>query len=245
MASESPAPQANLSVVISGLPDCVSLSQIAHFASKAGALATHPETGDPLILHNARACKATVTYNYPDAANHAIELLNDSQFVSTQKVTVTRAKKEPFDFSVWKVAFHQQRKFHAYLGDHAEELSNTEQKRLRVMVLRKVFEPRDFVQNPLLYGALVKEWTETCERFGKVTLVKPMEAHPDGVVIVRFDTAQAAALAIGELDGAEYRGRAVTAEPWDGTDLTVRESRESEEQRILSYERFLDGVLPE
>lgn len=98
-----------------------------------------------------------------------------------------------------------------------------------------MFEPRDFIQDPVLYGALVREWTETCEQFGKVTLVKPIEASADGVVAVRFDSAQVAALAIGEIDGGE---------PWDGTDLAVRESREDEEQRILSYERFLDGGVP-
>jgi hypothetical protein len=211
------------------------------FASKAGAVATHPETGEPLILYNPRTNKATITYNYPDAANHAITLLAGSEFSTGHRVTVDRAPKEPFDFSIWKTAFRQQRKFHSYLGGHSEDLSNSEQKRLKIMVLRKVFEPKEFIQNPGLYGTVVRDWTEVCGRFGKVTLVKPIEAHPEGIVIVRFDTPQAAALAIGELDGAEYHGREITAEPWDGTDLAVREASQDEEQRIVRYEQFLDG----
>jgi hypothetical protein len=244
MSSESqtpPAPQANLSVVISGLPNFVSLTQIARFAGKAGAVATHPETGEPLVLHNPRTHKATVTYSYPEAANQAIALLTGSEFARGHRVTVDRAPKEPFDFSVWRGAFRQQRKFHSYLGTHSEDLTNSEQKRLKIMVLRKVFEPTEFIKNPALYGTLVKDWTEECGRFGKVTLVKPIEAHPEGVVIVRFDTPQAAACAIGELDGADYRGREVTTEPWDGSDLSVREAPEDEERRIIRYERFLDG----
>jgi hypothetical protein len=71
------------------------------------------------------------------------------------------------------------------------------------MILRRVFDARELIKHLLRYGELVKELTETCARFGKITLVKPIEAHPEGIVIVRFNTQQAAGLAIGKLDKAE------------------------------------------
>jgi hypothetical protein len=242
---EERPPQANLSVVISDLPATASLAQIARFAKTAGALATHPETGEPLILLSARNRRATVTFSYPEGANQAIELLDSEAFSEGCAVRVERAKREPFDFSVWKVALRQQRKFHAYLGAHEEEPPAAEQRRLRIMVLRRAFDPSELIRRPTRYGELVKDWTETCARFGKVTLVKPIEAHPEGVVIVRFDAPQAAAVAIGELDGAEYDGRSVTAELWDGTDLSVKESAEAEAQRIANYERYLEAKAEE
>ncbi|KAH0792779.1 putative nuclear mRNA splicing factor-associated protein [Histomonas meleagridis] len=231
---------ANLSVVITNLPEHTTLAQISAFCRKVGVLATHPETGEDLILYNPRLNKATVTYYYPEGANNAIKLLSGEQFVDKHPVQVERAKREPFNFSLWKTAMHKQRKFHAYLGDHTEELSNSEQKRLKVMVMRKVFTPKELIQSPELYGKIIADITAICSKFGKVTLVKPIEAHPEGVVIVRFDDPQATALAIGELDDVEYRGRHVTTEPWDGTDLSVRETQEEEDQRILMYERFID-----
>ena len=231
---------ANLSVVITNLPDHTTLAQISAFCKKVGVVATHPETGEDLILYNPRGHKATVTYYYPEGANNAIKLLSGEQFIDKHPVQVERAKREPFNFSVWKSAMHKQRKFHSYLGDHTEEISNAEQKRLKVMVMRKVFTPKEMIQNPELYGKIIADITAICSKFGKVTLVKPIEAHPEGVVIVRFDEQQSAALAIGELDDVEYHGRHVTTEPWDGSDLSVRESQEAEEQRILMYEQYIE-----
>jgi hypothetical protein len=231
---------ANLSVVLTNLPEEVTLGQVERFCKKAGALATHPETGEPLIILNTRACKATVTFSYPEGANHAISLLSDEEFVKGHPVKVARAPKEPFNFSLWKPAFHQQRKFHAYVGEHEEDLGRAEEKRLKIMILRKVFTPKELIENPELYGQLVKDWTSTCAQFGKVTLVKPMENNIDGVVIVRFETAQAASLAIGELDNATYRERQIVAEPWDGRDLSGKESAEDEAARIRKYEGDLE-----
>lgn len=231
---------ANLSVVITGLPDGATLSQISAFCRKVGALAVHPDTGEDLILYNSRLHKATVTYYYPDGANSAIRFLSGEQFADKHPVSVERAKREPFDFSLWKTAMRKQRKFHSYLGDHTEDLSIGEQKKLKVMVLRNAFTPREMVQEPELYSRVVADITSICSKFGRVTLVKPIEAHPDGVVIVRFDDPKSASLAIGDLDGAEYRGRAVSTEPWDGSDLSARETREDEERRVQLYEEFLE-----
>ena len=231
---------ANLSVVLTDLPDGTTLAQISKFCRKAGVLATHPETGEDLILYNPKLNKATVTYNYPDGANHAIELLCDEHFQEGKRVKVERAPREPFDFAQWKGALRQQRKFHSYLGDYEEELKSSEQKRMKIMVLRNVFEPKELVKDPELYGRIIKDWTEICGKFGSVTLVKPIEAHPEGVVIVRFDTPQAAAVAIGELDDAEYRERHVATEPWDGSDLSAKESEETVKERIENYEKYIE-----
>ena len=237
------ANSSNLSVVLTELPDGATLSQISKFCRKVGVLATHPETGEDLILFNPKSRKATVTYNYPDGANHAIELLCDECFSADHRVKVERAPREPFDFSQWKGALRQQRKFHSYLGDYEEEPKSAEQKRMKIMILRNVFEPKELVKDPELYGKIIKDWTETCSKFGKVTLVKPIEAHPEGVVIVRFDEPQAAAVAIGELDDAEYRSHTISTEPWDGTDLSAKESEETIQARIEEYEKYIEKEL--
>ena len=103
---------ANLSVVITNLPDKISLKQISLFCRKAGVIAVHPQTGDEIILYNAKNHKATVTYYYPEGANHAISLLSGEHITEGHPVHVERAKSEPFDFSEWKGAMRKQRKFH-------------------------------------------------------------------------------------------------------------------------------------
>lgn len=237
---------ANLSVVITNLPPKTTLKHISLFCRKAGAIAIHPQTGEELILYNSKNHKATVTFSYPEGANHAISLLSGEHIIEGCPVQVERAKTEPFDFNEWKGAMRKQRKFHSYMGeDHTEELSTAEQKRLKIMVLRKVFTPQEMIKDPELYGKIVKDWTEIGSQYGKVTLVKPIEAHPDGVVIVRFDTPQAAALAIGKLDDAEYNNKNITTELWDGKDLSYRESEEDIEKRIEQYEKLIDGSKDE
>lgn len=232
---------ANLSVVISNLPEKTTLEEISAFCRTVGVIATHPQTGENLILYNPRRHRATVTYNYPEGANRAIDILSEECFNGSTRVTVERAKREPYDFSKWKSAMKEQRKFHSYLGDHEEELKTTEQKRMKIMILKGVFEPKEMIKNPELYGKIVEDWTQIGQKFGKVTLVKPIEAHPEGVVIVRFEEPQAAAIAIGEMDAAQYRNRIITAEPWDGSDLSVRESEADVQQRIENYQRYIDG----
>ena len=96
------------------------------------------------------------------------------------------------------------------------------------------------IQEPELYRKIIADLTSICSKFGKVTLVKPIEAHPEGVVIIRFDEPKAASIAIGELDGAEYHGKTVITEPWDGSDLSVRETHEDEEKRVKLFEEFLE-----
>lgn len=232
---------ANLSVVISNLPESTSLKQISKFCSNVGVLAQHPETGEDLILYSERNHKATVTYSYPDGANAAIKILNNTAFTEGYIVAVERAKREPFDFSVWKSAMRQQRKFHSYMGDHSEELDAKEIKRLKCMVIKHAFTPQEMIKNPTLYGQLVNDFTSICSKFGKVTLVKPFETHPEGIVLVRFDDPKSSSIAIGELDSAKFGDHVLTVEPWDGKDLAVRENKEDELRRLRKFESELDG----
>jgi hypothetical protein len=49
------------------------------------------------------------------ARKPGITLLDNELFSEGCAVRVERAEKEPFDFSVWKVALRKQRKFHLYM----------------------------------------------------------------------------------------------------------------------------------
>lgn len=232
--------KAQLSVVISNLPPKTNMKQISTFCNKIGLLATHPETGDDLILLNASKCKATVTFAYPEGANQAIEYLNGEQFSDGYPVTVERAPREPFDFSKWKLSMRLTRKYHSYMGGE-EELDSTEQKRVKICILKNAFTPAEMIKDPNIYGKIVKDLTQFCEKFGKVTLVKPIEFNPEGIVIVRFETQQSASIAIGEMDGVEYRNRKLAAEPWDGKEIKSKETKEEQEKRLENFHELIDN----
>jgi len=237
---EKKSQAAQLSVSITKLPPKCTLEQISNFCKKVGVLATHPETGEDLILHNEKSNRATVTYSYPEGVNQAIKILDGEIFSEGYQVSVERAAHEPFDFSKWKKAMRMTRKFHSYIiGD--EELKKDEIKRNKIMILKNVFTTKEMVEDPDLYGKIVKELTQTCEKYGKVSLVKPMEFNAEGTVIVRFDDPQSAALAIGELDSAKYRDREITSEMWDGKEIESKESQESVNERIERYQKFLEN----
>lgn len=229
---------AQLSVVVSNLPVDVTIKQIIQFCSRVGVIGTHPDTGDDLILLNKMKKKAIVTYVYPEAANKAIEVLNNELFNDKVKVVVERALREPFDINTFKSSMKMSRKFHSNLGGE-EELGTEELKRLRIMVLKNVFQPNEMIKDPMLYGKIIKELTDVCSKFGKVTLVKPFENNVEGKCIVRFDDSQSCSIAVGDMDNTEIRGRIVSAEIWDGKNIvSAKETEEEYEERIKRFHDF-------
>lgn len=133
------------------------------------------------------------------------------------------------------------RKFHSYFGGE-EKLDPSEQKRVKIMIMKNVFDMDELIKEPELYGKIIKDLTTQCEPFGKVTLVKPIEKNPEGIVIVRFDQAQSASKAIGDLDQCEYRNRIITVEPWDGKEIpTIEETEEQLQARIDNFHKFQES----
>ena len=245
--------KAQFSIVVSDLPECATPSMVCEFCKNGGAIATHPETGENLILFNKRMHKATVTYCYPEGVNQAIELLNNATFLATgARVKVERAQREPFDFSKWKSAMKMSRKFHSLIVP-TEEFDPAKEKIRCILIFRNVFTPDELVNNPELYGMIIKDFTNIFDVLikdinselnisGKCTLIKPMENNPDGIVIVRFNNEALAARICGKLDEFEYRDRNITVDPWDGVEIpTGRETEEQLKRRIENFHAFQEG----
>ena len=240
--------KAQFSIIVSNLPNEANVSMIAEFCKNSGVLATHPETGENLILFNPKMHKATVTYCYQEAVNQSLKLLNNATFLATgARVKVERAPREPYDFSQWKGAMKMSRKLHSLIVPVDEETKFKESKIRRVIIMKNVFDPKELIEKPELYGQIVKDITGICEEIikevkeetsleSKCTLVKPMERNPEGIVIVRFDNECMAAHACGKLDEFEYRGRTITVDPWDGVEIP--EERETEEELNRRIEQF-------
>jgi hypothetical protein len=97
-------------------------------------------------------------------------------------------------------------------------------------------------------GELAEEVGEECEKLGEVSRITVFSAHPEGVVMVRFKSAGAAAEALSVFNGRYFGGQLVTCEFWDGaTDYgkalshDAREAAEAEEQRrIESFGAWLE-----
>ena len=225
-----------LSVTLSNLPPTATIKDVSLFCARAGSIATHPVTGEELILLNSKKATATVTYDYHAGAACAVKILNGEIMGDENRVTVKMAEKDPDDLKSW---LKERRKYHAYVGSHEEELNPSEAKKQKIMVIKGVFKPRDLVEDFNLYNVIVQDITKICSEYGKVTLVKPIENNPLGVVLVRFDEPKSVALCIADVDGASYKEHKLSAEPWDGTNFAYRESEESERRRIELFGKFL------
>ena len=245
--------KAQFSIVVSDLPECATSSMVLEFCKNGGAIATHPETGEELILFNKKAHKATVTYCYQEGVNQAIELLNNATFLATgARVKVERAPREPFDFNKWKSAMKLSRKFHSLILP-TDDFDPAKEKIRCILIFKNVFTPDELVNQPELYGQIIKDFTHLFEVLikdindefkisGKCTLVKPMENNPDGIVIVRFNNEALAARICGKLDEFEYRNRNIVVDPWDGVEIPVgRETEEQLKKRIENFHAFQEG----
>ena len=88
---------------------------------------------------------------------------------------------------------------------------------LKVVVLRNVFDPREFDEDAARILEYSGRLREHCAKFGRVTKVVVYDKHEDGVAQVFFGTPEEADMAISMLDGRVFSNKKVMkAATWDG-----------------------------
>ncbi|XP_009975539.1 PREDICTED: HIV Tat-specific factor 1 [Tauraco erythrolophus] len=113
----------------------------------------------------------------------------------------------------------------------------------RIVIIRNMFHPKDFEEDPLVLNEIREDLRTECEKFGQVKKVLIFDRHPDGVASVSFKEATEADLCKLTLNGRWFGGRQLSAETWDGvTDYQVEETAREREERLKVWGSFLEDA---
>lgn len=250
----------NTNVYVSGLPLDITDEEFKELMSKYGLIMADPVTrGLKLKLYkdsegnpkgDGRCCYIKV-----ESVELAMKFLDDSDFRG-HKVKVELAKftmKGDFDPSKRKkkLSNKDKRKFkekQAKLFDWRPVKKDLGQgsvrpKNEKVVVLKNMFDPSEFEEEPTLINDLRDDVRNECSRFGEVKNVKMFDNHPDGVMMVYFKTAESADDCIAALHHRWFSKRRIMATTWDGrTKFEIEESEAEREERLAKWEKFLESA---
>ncbi|KAJ1198323.1 hypothetical protein NDU88_002165 [Pleurodeles waltl] len=110
----------------------------------------------------------------------------------------------------------------------------------RVIIIRNMFHPSDFEEDPLVLNEIRDDLRIECEKFGQVKKVLIFDRHPDGVASVAFKETEEADVCIAALNGRWFGGRQLVVETWDGvTDYQIEETSREREERLKGWDSFL------
>lgn len=113
----------------------------------------------------------------------------------------------------------------------------------KVIVIKNMFDPGEFVRNPKLILEYRSDLREECtEKCGQVKKVDVYDNNPEGVAVVHFNDFDSADKCVQLMNGRYFAGRKLNAEHWDGkTKYRVEESEEAAEERIKEWQDFLES----
>ncbi|CAH1799935.1 unnamed protein product [Owenia fusiformis] len=133
----------------------------------------------------------------------------------------------------------KQEKLFAWLPDKP----TGERKRFeRVVILKNMFDPKEFETDPGEINELTKDLREECSKYGDVRKVTIYDRHKDGIASIMFREAEEADVAKEALNGRWFAGKQISAETWDGrTKYEVQETEEERNERLKKWQEYLES----
>ncbi|KAK2828186.1 hypothetical protein Q5P01_019220 [Channa striata] len=243
----------NTNVYVSGLPPDISTEEFVELMSKCGIVMRDPITDEHKIklykdkdgnLKGDGLC----CYLKKESVALAMRLIDESE-VRGYKLHVEAARfelKGQYDASKkkkknkdYKKRLQQQQK---QLDWRPERQGEARKRNEKVVIIRNMFHPSDFEEDPLVLNEYREDLRTECEKFGEVKKVILFDRHPDGVASVAFKDPDQADACILSFSGRWFGGRQLSAEVWDGTtDYQVEETTREREERLKGWSTFLDG----
>ncbi|XP_067855962.1 HIV Tat-specific factor 1 [Heptranchias perlo] len=245
--------QKNTNVYVSGLPPDITNDEFVELMSKFGIIMQNPETEEYKIklykdkdgnLKGDGLC----CYLKKESIDLALKFLDETE-MRGYKLHVEVAKfemKGQYDASKKKKKSKDYKKKlllqKKQLDWRPERKPGSSRLRCqRVVILKNMFHPKDFEEDPLILNEIREDLRLECEKFGQVKKVLLFDRHPGGVASVAFKEPEEADQCILMLNGRWFGGRQITAETWDGiVDYQIEETVKEREDRLKSWESFLE-----
>ncbi|XP_012934154.1 HIV Tat-specific factor 1 isoform X2 [Heterocephalus glaber] len=242
----------NTNVYVSGLPPDITVDEFIQLMSKFGIIMRDPQTEEfkvKLYKDNQGNLKGDglCCYLKRESVELALKLLDEDE-IRGYKLHVEVAKfqlKGEYDASKKKKKCKDYKK---KLSVQQKQLDWRPERRAgpsrmrheRVVILKNMFHPTDFEDDPLVLNEIRDDLRVECSKFGQIKKLLLFDRHPDGVASVSFRDPEEADHCIQTLDGRWFGGRQITAQPWDGTtDYQVEETAREREERLKGWEAFL------
>ncbi|XP_006784970.1 HIV Tat-specific factor 1 [Neolamprologus brichardi] len=243
----------NTNVYVSGLPPDISSEEFAELMSKCGIVMRDPITEEYKVkLYKDKEGNlkgdGLCCYLKKESVDLAIRLIDESE-VRGYKLHVEAARfelKGQYDASKkkkkskdYKKKLQQQQK---QLDWRPEKKGDARKRHEKVVIIRNMFHPSDFEEDPLVLNEYREDLRSECEKFGEVKKVILFDRHPDGVASVAFKEPEEADACILSFNGRWFGGRQLSAQLWDGTtDYQVEETTREREERLKGWSQFLEG----
>lgn len=248
----------NTNVYVSGLPPDISTEEFVQLMSKCGIVMRDPVSEEYKVkLYKDREGNlkgdGLCCYLKKESVALAVSVIDESE-VRGYKLHVEAARfelKGQYDASKkkkkskdYKKKMQQQQKQLDWRPEKQGELRKRHEK---VVIIRNMFHPSDFEEDPLVLNEYRDDLRTECEKFGTVKKVILFDRHPDGVASVAFKEAEEADACIQSFNGRWFGGRQLSAQLWDGaTDYQVEETAREREERLKGWSAFLDdGQQPQ
>ncbi|XP_063169391.1 17S U2 SnRNP complex component HTATSF1 [Candoia aspera] len=252
--------QKNTNVYVTGLPPDITKDEFVDVMSKCGIIMRDPQTEEPKIkLYKDKEGNlkgdGLCCYLKRESVELALKLLDENeirgyklhvevaQFQLKGEYDASKKKKKCKDY---RKKLSQQQKLLDWRPEKKE--GSVRLRHERVIIIRNMFHPKDFEEDPLVLNEIREDLRTECEKFGQVKKVIIFDRHPDGVASVSFKEAEEADVCKQALSGRWFGGRQLCVETWDGvTDYQVEETSREREERLKGWQEFLgdpDQELP-
>ncbi|KAE8287339.1 HIV Tat-specific factor 1 [Larimichthys crocea] len=243
----------NTNVYVSGLPPDISTEEFTELMSKCGIVMRDPITEEYKVkLYKDREGNlkgdGLCCYLKKESVALALRLIDESEvrgyrlhveaarFELKGQYDASKKKKKSKDY---RKRMQQQQK---QLDWRPEKQGEVRKRHEKVVIIRNMFHPSDFEEDPLVLNEYRDDLRTECEKFGDVKKVILFDRHPDGVASVAFKEPEQADACIQSFNDRWFGGRQLSAQLWDGsTDYQVEETTREREERLKTWSTFLEG----
>ncbi|KAM9326147.1 17S U2 SnRNP complex component HTATSF1 [Gastrophryne carolinensis] len=241
----------NTNVYVTGLPLDITYDEFIEIMSKCGIIMRDPQTEECKIkLYKDKEGNlkgdGLCCYLKRESVDLALKILDDyeirgyrlhiesAKFQLKGAYDASKKKKKAKDY---KKKLSQQQK---QLDWRPEKKTENRKRHERVVIIRNMFHPKDFEEDPLVLNEIREDLRSECEKFGQVKKILIFDRHPDGVASIAFKEAEEGDACIQAFNGRWFGGRQLLVEIWDGvTDYQIEETSREREERLKGWEKFL------